>query len=91
MGLSDFGEEGPVIPGRPRPHYTYSRKPNAKRIKGLSGLDLTDNEDDDDGHLNAVSSQYFSSFFLLFREYLMLVISRFLSHLSHQRVFVTLT
>ncbi|XP_068171211.1 methyl-CpG-binding domain protein 1b isoform X2 [Antennarius striatus] len=52
MGQVEFGPEGPLLPGRPRPHYTYSRKPHFKRHKGQPGLDLTDNEDDD-VHLKA--------------------------------------
>ncbi|KAM6927906.1 methyl-CpG-binding domain protein 1b [Xenentodon cancila] len=48
MGLSEYGSDGPVLPGRPRPHYTYSRKSSLKKHKGLqSGLDFTDNEDED--------------------------------------------
>ncbi|XP_010733260.1 uncharacterized protein LOC104922198 isoform X1 [Larimichthys crocea] len=48
MGQGDYGPDGQVLPGRPRPHYTYSRKSNFKKNKGpQSALDLTDNEDDD--------------------------------------------
>ncbi|XP_062251689.1 methyl-CpG-binding domain protein 1b isoform X2 [Platichthys flesus] len=48
MGQGDFGPDGPMTPGRPRPHYTYSRKSNLKQDKGQNfGLDFTDNEDDD--------------------------------------------
>ncbi|XP_053291591.1 methyl-CpG-binding domain protein 1b isoform X1 [Pleuronectes platessa] len=48
MGQGDFGPDGPMSPGRPRPHYTYSRKSNLKQDKGQNfGLDFTDNEDDD--------------------------------------------
>nr|XP_046240652.1 methyl-CpG-binding domain protein 1b isoform X3 [Scatophagus argus] len=47
MGQGDYGPDGTVLPGRPRPHYTYSRKSNFKKNKGASGLDFTDNEDDD--------------------------------------------
>ena len=48
MGLGDYGSDGPVLPGRPRPNYTYSRKSSLKKHKGLQiGLDFTDNEDDD--------------------------------------------
>nr|XP_019942012.1 PREDICTED: uncharacterized protein LOC109628990 [Paralichthys olivaceus] len=48
MGQGDFGPDGPMTPGRPRPHYTYSRKSNLKKNKGQNfGLDFTDNEDDD--------------------------------------------
>ncbi|XP_051271197.1 methyl-CpG-binding domain protein 1b isoform X2 [Dicentrarchus labrax] len=48
MGQGEFGPDGPALPGRPRPHYTYSRKSNFKKGKALQfGLDFTDNEDDD--------------------------------------------
>ncbi|XP_044075545.1 methyl-CpG-binding domain protein 1b isoform X2 [Siniperca chuatsi] len=48
MGQGDYGPDGSMLPGRPRPHYTYSRKSNLKKNKGSqSGLDFTDNEDDD--------------------------------------------
>uniref|UniRef100_A0A8D0A6V2 Methyl-CpG binding domain protein 1b n=1 Tax=Sander lucioperca TaxID=283035 RepID=A0A8D0A6V2_SANLU len=58
MGQGDYGPDGSMLPGRPRPHYTYSRKSGLKKNKGpLSGLDLTDNEDED-SNLQAVSSQY---------------------------------
>ncbi|XP_029007524.1 methyl-CpG-binding domain protein 1b isoform X2 [Betta splendens] len=49
MGQGDCSLDGSLLPGRPRPHYTYSRKPN--QIKKNQGphfnLDFTDNEDDD--------------------------------------------
>ncbi|XP_041818531.1 methyl-CpG-binding domain protein 1b isoform X2 [Chelmon rostratus] len=45
MGQGDYGPDGTMLPGRPRPHYTYSRKSNFKKNKGLT--DFTDNEDDD--------------------------------------------
>uniref|UniRef100_A0A8C4ISS4 Methyl-CpG binding domain protein 1b n=1 Tax=Dicentrarchus labrax TaxID=13489 RepID=A0A8C4ISS4_DICLA len=55
MGQGEFGPDGPALPGRPRPHYTYSRKSNFKKGKALQfGLDFTDNEDDD-SNLQAVS------------------------------------
>ncbi|KAM3622479.1 uncharacterized protein V6R79_025589 [Siganus canaliculatus] len=44
IGQGDFGPDGPLLPGRPRPHYTYSRK---SKKKETSGQDLTDNEDDE--------------------------------------------
>ncbi|KAM9362188.1 methyl-CpG-binding domain protein 1b [Symphorus nematophorus] len=48
MGQGEYGTDGTMLPGRPRPHYTYSRKANFKRSKGAqSGFDFTDNEDDD--------------------------------------------
>ncbi|XP_030584941.1 uncharacterized protein LOC115780095 isoform X2 [Archocentrus centrarchus] len=48
MGQGEYGPEGPMLPGRPRPHYTYSRKSGLKKSRGSQmGLDLTDNEDDD--------------------------------------------
>ncbi|XP_029682185.1 methyl-CpG-binding domain protein 1b isoform X3 [Takifugu rubripes] len=47
MGQDDCEQDGAAPPGRPRPHYTYSRKSTFKKNKGAaSGLDLTDNEDD---------------------------------------------
>uniref|UniRef100_A0A7N9AV06 Methyl-CpG binding domain protein 1b n=1 Tax=Mastacembelus armatus TaxID=205130 RepID=A0A7N9AV06_9TELE len=55
VGQGDYGPDGPVLPGRPRPHYTYSRKLNLKKSKGLHmSLDFTD--EDDDSNLQAVSS-----------------------------------
>lgn len=57
VGQGDYGPDGPGLPGRPRPHYTYSRKSNLKKNKGpQAGLDFTDNEDDD-SNLQAVSFQ----------------------------------
>ncbi|XP_013771327.1 uncharacterized protein LOC102210116 [Pundamilia nyererei] len=48
MGQGDYGPDGPLPPGRPRPHYTYSRKLGLKKTKGSQmGYDLSDNEDDD--------------------------------------------
>lgn len=47
MGQDDYERDGAAPPGRPRPHYTYSRKSTFRRNKGAaSGPDLTDNEDD---------------------------------------------
>lgn len=47
MGQDDYEQDGAAPPGRPRPHYTYSRKSTFKKNTGaVSGLDLTDNEDD---------------------------------------------
>ncbi|XP_029989623.1 methyl-CpG-binding domain protein 1b isoform X2 [Sphaeramia orbicularis] len=47
MGQAEFATDPPMIPGRPRPHYTYSRKTNAKRMKGPhTSLDLSDDDDD---------------------------------------------
>ncbi|KAF7656861.1 hypothetical protein LDENG_00034700 [Lucifuga dentata] len=45
----DYGSQDiQMQAGRPRPHYTYSRKNNLKRNKGpQTYLDFTDNEDDD--------------------------------------------
>ncbi|XP_039972271.1 methyl-CpG-binding domain protein 1b isoform X2 [Xiphias gladius] len=55
MGQGDYGPDGTVLPGRPRPHYTYSRKSNFKKNKGPQvSLDFTDNEDDD-SNLHAMS------------------------------------
>lgn len=50
MGQGDCGPDSTVLPGRPRPHYTYSRKSAFKRNKGAaSGVcgDPSDREDDD--------------------------------------------
>lgn len=48
MGQGDYERDGAAPPGRPRPHYTYSRKSTFKKNKGaVSSLDVTDNEDDD--------------------------------------------
>lgn len=48
MGQGDFGQDGTALQGRPRPHYTYSRKSTYKRNRGAaSGGELTDNEDGD--------------------------------------------
>lgn len=48
MGQGDYGPDGSVLPGRPRPHYTYSRKSGLRKSKGQQvGLDFSDNEDDD--------------------------------------------
>ncbi|XP_042262973.1 methyl-CpG-binding domain protein 1b isoform X2 [Thunnus albacares] len=48
MGQGDYGADNPLLPGRPRPHYTYSRKSGLKKNKGAQlGMDFTDNEDDD--------------------------------------------
>ncbi|XP_026204967.1 methyl-CpG-binding domain protein 1b [Anabas testudineus] len=48
VGQGEYGTDGPGLPGRPRPHYTYSRKSNLKKNKGpQGGMDFTDNEDDD--------------------------------------------
>ncbi|XP_028262849.1 methyl-CpG-binding domain protein 1b isoform X2 [Parambassis ranga] len=48
MGQGEYGADGSGLPGRPRPHYTYSRKSSLKKNKGPHfDLDATDNEDDD--------------------------------------------
>uniref|UniRef100_A0A1A8RDY8 Methyl-CpG binding domain protein 1 n=1 Tax=Nothobranchius rachovii TaxID=451742 RepID=A0A1A8RDY8_9TELE len=48
MGMSEHVPDGQQPPGRPRPHYTYSRKDGSKRSRGLpSALDFSDNEDED--------------------------------------------
>ncbi|KAL6111284.1 uncharacterized protein ACO6RY_08299 [Pungitius sinensis] len=48
MGQGDHGPDSQLLPGRPRPHYTYSRKSVLKRNRGSQyGLDFTDNEEDD--------------------------------------------
>ncbi|XP_060898458.1 methyl-CpG-binding domain protein 1b isoform X2 [Labrus mixtus] len=47
MGQGDFGADGTMLPGRPRPHYTYSRKSSFKKGKGPQlGYDLSDDDDD---------------------------------------------
>lgn len=67
MGQGDCGQDGTALPGRPRPHYTYSRKVTFKRNKGAaSGVDLTDNEDDDSSSkavrwVTGVGSRIFNS------------------------------
>ncbi|XP_053724112.1 methyl-CpG-binding domain protein 1b isoform X2 [Synchiropus splendidus] len=47
----EFGADSSLLPGRPRPHYTYSRKSTAKKNKPHAEIDLTDNEDEDTGFL----------------------------------------
>lgn len=48
MGIGEYGSDGPLLAGRSRPHYTYSRKSNFNSYKGSqSGFDLSDNEDED--------------------------------------------
>ncbi|XP_074509880.1 methyl-CpG-binding domain protein 1b isoform X3 [Sebastes fasciatus] len=55
MGQSDHGPDGQLLPGRPRPHYTYSRKSGLKKNKGpQSSFDFDDN-DDDDSNLQALN------------------------------------
>ncbi|XP_071394491.1 methyl-CpG-binding domain protein 1b isoform X2 [Centroberyx affinis] len=50
LGQSDYGTQEGLLPvGRPRPHYTYSRKTKKSR----AGLDFTD--EDDDSNLQAMS------------------------------------
>ncbi|KAL3059189.1 hypothetical protein OYC64_011166 [Pagothenia borchgrevinki] len=46
-GQKDPGPENLWLPGRPRPHNTYCRKSCLKKGKGPSGLDFSDNEDED--------------------------------------------
>lgn len=46
-GQKDPGAENLWLPGRPRPHNTYCRKSCLKKGKGPSGLDFSDNEDED--------------------------------------------
>lgn len=58
MGQGDHGPDSQLLPGRPRPHYTYSRKSLFKRNRGSQyGLDFTDN-DEDDCNLKPVSCQF---------------------------------
>lgn len=48
MGQGEHVQDGAGLPGRARPHYTYSRKSTLKGNKGsVSGLEFTDNEDED--------------------------------------------
>ncbi|XP_077948604.1 uncharacterized protein LOC120835083 isoform X4 [Gasterosteus aculeatus] len=48
MGQGDHGPDSQLLPGRPRPHYTYSRKSLFKRNRGSQyGLDFNDNDEDD--------------------------------------------
>ncbi|KAM9859471.1 uncharacterized protein ACBR49_010411 [Aulostomus maculatus] len=55
MAQGDYGADNPLLPGRPRPHYTYSRKTNMKKIKTPQVvMEFTDNEDDD-SNLQAMS------------------------------------
>ncbi|XP_057703227.1 methyl-CpG-binding domain protein 1b isoform X2 [Corythoichthys intestinalis] len=47
MSHADCRSDDPSLPGRPRPHYTYSRKTNLKRNKLPPGAwDLSDEDDD---------------------------------------------
>ncbi|XP_077430083.1 methyl-CpG-binding domain protein 1b isoform X2 [Vanacampus margaritifer] len=47
MSQGDYRSEDPTLPGRPRPHYTYSRKTNLKRSKLPQGCwDFSDDDDD---------------------------------------------
>ncbi|XP_062271965.1 methyl-CpG-binding domain protein 1b [Scomber scombrus] len=47
MGQGDYAADNPLLPGRPRPHYTYSRKSGLKKKGPQLGMDFTDNEDED--------------------------------------------
>ncbi|CAJ1051311.1 methyl-CpG-binding domain protein 1b [Xyrichtys novacula] len=55
MGQSEFGSDSAALPGRPRPHYTYSRKSSGKKSRGHFGYDLSD--EDDDSNFPSVSFQ----------------------------------
>lgn len=47
MGQGEFGPDSTALPGRPRPHYTYSRKSSLKKSKGLQpGFAFSDEDDD---------------------------------------------
>ncbi|XP_061689311.1 methyl-CpG-binding domain protein 1b [Syngnathoides biaculeatus] len=47
MSQGAYRSDDPSLPGRPRPHYTYSRKTNLKRNKLPPGCwDLSDDDDD---------------------------------------------
>ncbi|KAK5623361.1 hypothetical protein CRENBAI_015379 [Crenichthys baileyi] len=51
MGAGEYGPDGSLMPGRPRPHYTYSRKPGSKRNpEQQADMDFTDDDDDDDSN-----------------------------------------
>lgn len=53
MGAGEYGPDGPSMPGRPRPHYTYSRKSSLKRNpEQLADMDFTDDDDDEDDDSN---------------------------------------
>uniref|UniRef100_UPI0037E965F5 methyl-CpG-binding domain protein 1b isoform X2 n=1 Tax=Semicossyphus pulcher TaxID=241346 RepID=UPI0037E965F5 len=54
MGQGELVADGAILPGRPRPHYTYSRKSSFKKNKGPQlGFDLSD--DDDDSNFQSMS------------------------------------
>ncbi|XP_010769777.1 methyl-CpG-binding domain protein 1 [Notothenia coriiceps] len=53
-GQKDPGPENLWLPGRPRTYNTYSRKSCLKKGKGPSGLDFSDNEDEDN-NLQAIN------------------------------------
>lgn len=79
MGQGEYGPDGPVQPGRPRPYYTHYRKLHQiKKIQGSQfGLDFTDNEDDD-SCLQEVSAKLccqcvFSLLFRLDQQLLLLI------------------
>ncbi|MEQ2169460.1 hypothetical protein GOODEAATRI_025451, partial [Goodea atripinnis] len=56
----------PIRKVRPRPHYTYSRKPNSKRNpEQQADMDFTDDDDDDDSNSQPVSLKRFWSETLL--------------------------
>ncbi|XP_077583342.1 methyl-CpG-binding domain protein 1b isoform X1 [Stigmatopora nigra] len=52
MSLADYRSDDPSLPGRPRPHYTYSRKSNLKRGKLPSDCWDFSEEDDDFQDMN---------------------------------------
>lgn len=48
MAQSELAAEDAQLLGRPKPQYTYSRKSDLKKKKGLSSsVDLSDNEHND--------------------------------------------
>uniref|UniRef100_A0A3Q2QYT1 Methyl-CpG binding domain protein 1b n=1 Tax=Fundulus heteroclitus TaxID=8078 RepID=A0A3Q2QYT1_FUNHE len=54
MAAGEYGPDGSSMPGRPRPHYTYSRKPSLKRnLDHQADMDFTDDDDDDDDDSNS--------------------------------------
>ncbi|XP_008408719.1 methyl-CpG-binding domain protein 1b isoform X3 [Poecilia reticulata] len=53
MAGAELGLDAPLLPGRPRPHYTYSRKSSLKRSQDQQAdMDYTDDDDDDDEDSN---------------------------------------
>uniref|UniRef100_A0A667Y0F8 Methyl-CpG binding domain protein 1b n=1 Tax=Myripristis murdjan TaxID=586833 RepID=A0A667Y0F8_9TELE len=74
LGQAEYGTPDGMMPvGRPRPHYTYSRKTFSKKSRAPPlGLEFSDEEDD--SSLNAVSfltkKMSFQSFYMTFLPFL---------------------